>query len=109
MADSDDRPDVDELTMEAVREIGMDVEEAKARGEVFLSGPASVQLMIRVEEAQTPQEAVELVIRRIAHIGLDTFTFAVTDMLSGDEHFVQAGQLFNLDDVQATIAADSDA
>jgi hypothetical protein len=109
MADSDGHPDAEELTRQALADLVLDVEEAKASGAVLLNGPASVQLNILVEDATTPQEAVEIVIRRIAHVGLDTFTFAVTDLESGHDHFVRAGQLFGLDEVQAAIEAEQSA
>jgi len=102
MADSDAGSGIDEPTREAMRDLADVVKEAAAR-QPLLSGPASVQLAIKVEDARTPQEAVEMVIRKIAHVGLDTFTFAVTDMMSGTDHFVQAGQLFDLGEVQDAI------
>jgi len=108
MSDSDERPNLDEMTLEAVRDLAQEVEELKAQGHVLLSGPASVQLLIKVEDAATPEEAVERVIRKIAHVGLDTFTFAVTDMLSGEDYFVQAGQVVGLDEVQAAIGSAQD-
>lgn len=105
MSDSDERPDLDESAQEVLREIGQIVEDAKAQGQVLLSGPATVQLMVKVEDALTPQEAVELVIRQIAHIGLDAFTFAVTDPLSDDDYYVRGGQLIGLDELEAQVEA----
>lgn len=103
MSDSDARPGIDEHTREAMRDLADIVQEVQAHGQPLLSGPASVQLILKVEEATTPQEAVAMVIRKIAHVGLDTFTFAVTDMMTGMDYFVQAGQLFDLDEVRGAI------
>jgi hypothetical protein len=103
MSDSDERPDRDDPTMEALRR---EIVEAEARGEVVLSGPVTVQLMVRVEDALTPQEAVELVLRRWAHAGADAFTFAVSDPATGEDYFVQAGRLLDLDEVQAKYRAE---
>ena len=106
MSGSDDRPDVEALTLAAIADLAQDVEALQAQGQVLLSGPATVQFVVRVDDGATPQEAVEKVIRKIANVGLDTFTFGVTDMLTGEEHFVKAGQLVSLDDLQAAIRTD---
>jgi len=87
------RAAIDDLipTVQAVNDLGTTV---------LLTGPATVQLLLQVEDAATPQEAVETTMRHIAHVGLDTFTFAVTDMLTGESHYVKAGQLVDLDDLE---------
>lgn len=95
MSDSDERSKIEEETLEAVRQLTPEVARL-LEGQTLLEGPASVQLMFRVEDAATPQEAVEMTIRRIAHVGLDSFTFVVTDSATGDDYFVRAGQLIEL-------------
>lgn len=90
-------------------ELSAEVEQLLRQGETLLTGPCSVELMIRVEDAATPLEAVDGMIGRIAHHGMATMMFAVTDMLTGDTHFVQNGQLLNLEEVQEAVEASRDA
>jgi threonine aldolase len=97
MQDSDDRPDLDD------EGVAMALREATEAGEVLLEGAASVQLVIGIADAMTPIEAVEAVIRRIAHVGLDSFTFAVTDNSSGESHFVRAGRLVSLEEMREAV------
>lgn len=103
MPNPDTRPDpTDDLP-----ELSAEVEQLLRQGEALLTGPCSVELMIRVEDAATPLEAVNGMIGRIAHHGMATMMFAVTDMLSGETYFVQNGQLLSLEEVQQAVAADA--
>lgn len=106
--DSDGQRESDEEVREVIRLMSPEVERLLG-GHQLLTGPASVQLMVQVEEALSPQEAVEFMIHRIVHGGFDIFTFAVTDMLTGDEYFVRGGELLTLAEVQGELKNDEES
>lgn len=94
---------------QAVELMGADIEDALRQGAVMLKGDVvSVQLYATVEDAQTPQEAVDRFIRMITHAGFDSFYFAVTDQEAGETHYVRAGQLLNLGEIEAVVEGQDD-
>lgn len=79
-----------------VETMSHEVEDLLRRGEVLLSGPASVQLYLEVEDAGTPVEAADKAISYIARNGFNSVYLAVTDKSSGEDYYVKAGQLVPL-------------
>ena len=69
--------------------------EAKRLGIEILSGPVSVELAIKVEDADTPQEAVEMVQRQIMRHGFEYLVFRVHDIEAGEDYFVRGDKLLS--------------
>lgn len=99
MSDSDERQDLNEMFegMEST------LAEAERLGIPLLTGPASVQLVIRAEDAATPQEAVDMVTRQVMRFGFNHLMFRVTDIEAGHEYFVRAGEIHTRESLEAEV------
>lgn len=100
-SDADERPEqtTEDRVREAVEDLIPTVKAVNDLGTALLTGPATVEVILHIEDAATPQEAAEFMVRHIAHVGLDAFTIAVTDQLTGDNYYVKGGKLVTLDEV----------
>lgn len=102
MSDSDARPEPTDERLDAViADLAEIAKKARENGAALLTGPASVQFMSRVDDALTPEEAVDRVINGVGRIGFNAFVFAVTDMLTGESFYIQGGKLLSQDEVKA--------
>lgn len=101
MSDSDKRLKM----VEAVTGSVVEMKVSRDSGLRLLTGPAKVQLVVTAEDAATPEEAVEIVIRDLLRRGLDAYSFAVTDMETGEHYIVRAGEILSLKDARAEVEA----
>lgn len=97
---SDSEQSNTEAILEAIEDSADVLEAARSVGLHPLTGEAKVQLVVTTFEVATPQEAVEVAVRDILRRGLDAFTFAVTDMETGEHFLVRNGTVMTLKDAR---------
>lgn len=110
MSDSEQKPEQDEPSevAEVVETMAHEVEDLLRRDEVLLSGPASVQLYLEIEDAATPVEAVDRAIGYLYRHGFNSVYLGVTDKSSGESYYVKAGRLVPLSVMEADRLMESD-
>lgn len=102
MSDSETRQELPEEVREAIAGLEPALAELLTEGQGdLLSGPSTVTLTLLVPQAATPQEAVDLAIRRLTYLGTNRFVWVVTDDLTNEEYFVQGGQVLDEAEVRA--------
>ena len=89
-----------ERVREAVETLQPEIDSLLAEGQTVLTGPATVSLALGVEGALTPQEAVDIMIRNLIYRGANSFVWAVTDELTGEDYFVREGEILDEDAVE---------
>lgn len=115
MSDSDERPNQDETSQDetnpmadAAADLAEIARRARESGQALLTGSASVTFGISIEDALTPEEAVDKTMSYIARHGMLTMLFNVLDRETGEEYFVRAGRILTEDEARALARPEED-